>query len=75
MLFGLNKPRTKLGKWIDKRGIKQEWLIKQSGVNKQTISLSCNDKDYMPSGRTMQKIINALREVDASVRAEQFWDL
>jgi DNA-binding XRE family transcriptional regulator len=74
-MFGLNKPRANLGKWIDKRGIKQEWLIKKSGVNKQTLSLACNDPEYIPSGTTMQKIIKALREVDPSVRADQFWDL
>jgi hypothetical protein len=73
--LGLNKPRTKLGKWLDKRGIKQEWLTKKSFVNKQSVSLACNDMLYLPSGKTMQKIIQALREVDPSVRADQFWDL
>ena len=75
MLFGLNKPRSKLGKWIDRRGIKQEWLIKESGVNKRTVSQCCNDADYVPNGKTMQKIIKALREVDTSVKASHFWDL
>lgn len=73
--YGLNKPRSKLGKWIDRRGIKQEWLIKESGVNKRTVSDVCNEEDYMPSGKTMQKIIKALRVVDPSVKASQFWDL
>ncbi|MGF7046413.1 DNA-binding XRE family transcriptional regulator [Paenibacillus sp. DS2015] len=75
MSLGLNKPRSKLGKWLDRRGIKQDWLIKTSEVNKQTISSVCNDGGYIPSGNTMQKIIKALREVDPSVKADQFWDL
>lgn len=74
-MLGLGKPRTKLGKWIDARGIKQEWLIKRSGVNKNSITAACGDNGYLPSGKTMQKIIKALREVDPSVRADQFWDL
>jgi hypothetical protein len=73
--YGLNKPRSELGKWIDRRGIKQDWLMRESGLNKHTVSTVCNDEDYMPSGRTMQKIIKALRVVDPSVKAGQFWDL
>lgn len=72
---GLGKPRTRLGKFIDARGIKQEWLIKKSGVGRNTITWACGDKDYIPSGRTMQKIIKALRQIDNAVRADQFWDL
>lgn len=74
-MFGLGKARTPLGKWLDKRGIKQEWLIQKSGINKNTITSACGDMSYIPSGRTIQKIIKALREVDSSVRAEHFWDL
>ncbi|MDP5276341.1 XRE family transcriptional regulator [Chengkuizengella axinellae] len=74
-VFGLEKPRAPLGKWIDRRGIKQEWLIKKSKLGRNTITWACSDRDYMPSGKTMQKIIKALREVDPSVRADQFWDL
>lgn len=75
MNFGIGKPRTRLGFWLDERGIKQEWLSSHSGLSKKTINFACNDNDYMPSGSTMQKIIKALREVDPSVRADQFWDL
>lgn len=74
-MFGLGKPRTKLGKWIDRRGIKQEWLIKKTGIGRNTITWACGDVGYMPSGKTMQKIIKALREVDPSVSASQFWDV
>lgn len=73
--LGLGKSRTKLGKWIDKRGIKQEWLVKESGLNRNTVRLLCNDTDHMPTARTIQKIIKTLRKVDPSIRAEQFWDL
>jgi hypothetical protein len=74
-MSGLGKPRTKIGKWIDKRGIKQEWLVKETGLGRNTITWACADPDYTPSGKTMQKIIKALRTVDPSVKADQFWDL
>lgn len=73
--MGLGKDRTKLGIWMDRRGIKQEWLVKKSGLNRNTVRLACNEEEHIPSGSTMMKIIKALREVDPSVRADQFWDL
>lgn len=71
----VGKQRSLLGKWIDQRGIKQEWLVQNSGLGRNTITWACGDLSYMPSGRTMQKIIKALREVDPSVKADMFWDL
>lgn len=74
-MFGLGKQRSKLGKWIDQRGIKQEWIIQEGGVSKGTVVKVCNEYGYVPSGSTMKKIIKALRKVDPSIRAEHFWDL
>lgn len=73
--LGLNKPRSALGKWMDRRGIKQEWLTKESGLSKKTVSAVCNEDGHIPNGRTMQKIVQALRTVDPSVKASQFWDI
>lgn len=73
--MGLGKPRSKLGKWLDSRGIKQEWLVSKSDVGRTTISNACGDSEYTPSGTSIKKILKALREVDASVRADQFWDM
>lgn len=72
--MGLGKKRSKLGEWMDKKRIKQDLLIK-AGLSNGTVTSACNDPDYIPSGSTMQKIAKALREVDPSVRASQFWDL
>jgi len=74
MPLELRKTRSRLGAWLDDRGMKQEWLIRRSGVNKQTISRTCN-QDYIPSGRTIQRIVQALREVDPLVKATDFWNL
>lgn len=74
-MFGLGKNRTKLGEWLDSRGIKQDWLASKGKIGRTTISNACGNKDYTPSGTTMGKIIKVIREVDPSVRADQFWDL
>ena len=74
-MFGLGKSRSKLGKWMDARGMKQEWIIEKAGISKGTATKICNEEEYVPTGTTMQKLIKALREVDSSVQASQFWDL
>lgn len=74
-MWGLGKKRSPLGKWLDRKGYNQEDLVRRSKVSRNTISKSCSDKDYIPSPAVMKKILKALREVDSSVRADQFWDL
>lgn len=74
-MFGLGKKRSKLGKWLDQKGVKQEWLAKKSEVGRNTISNACGDPEYIPNGSTIKKIMKALREIDNSVRADQFWDI
>lgn len=75
-MFGLGKKRSKLGKWLDERGISQTWLAKESGVNRNTINeLAAGDSDRAPTARTMAKILKALREVDPRVKIDDFWSM
>lgn len=74
-MFGLGKERSRLGKWMDRRGIKQEWLISSGKLSKGTVTSACNDEEYIPSGTTMKKIIDALRTVDPHVKASDFWEI
>lgn len=75
-MFGLGKKRSKLGKWLDRRGITQTWLAKASGVNRNTINdLAAGDSDRAPTARTMSKILKALREVDPRVKSDDFWSM
>lgn len=73
--MGIRKKRSLLGKWLDKSGYNQEDLVKISKVSRNTISKACSDPDYIPSPQVAKKILKALREVDPSVRADQFWEL
>ncbi len=76
-MFGLwgGKPRSKLGKWLDKRGISQEWLVSRSRVSRNTISRIASDKDYSPSLATIKKLMKAIREVDPAARPDDFFDI
>lgn len=74
-LFGLGKKRSKLGSWLDAKGIKQEWLIKKAKVSKGTATNVCSNDEYMPSGSTIKKIMKALKEIDPRVKGSDFWDM
>ncbi|RVT56447.1 helix-turn-helix domain-containing protein [Niallia taxi] len=75
-MFGIGKKRSKLGKWLDKRGITQTWLANKSGLNKNTINkLTSGDSSAAPNVATIRKILNALREVDPRVKSDDFFDL
>jgi predicted transcriptional regulator len=75
-MFGLfgGKPRSKLGKWLDDRGISQEWLVKKSQVSRNTISeLAAGKRE--PAIGTVKKIMRAIKEVDPGAKPDDFFDL
>lgn len=75
-MFGLfgGKPRSKLGRWLDERGISQEWLISKSKVSRTTISeLSAGKRQ--PTLDTIKKIMKAIREVDPNANPNDFFDM
>lgn len=69
------KPRTKVGKWLDQRGISQEWLANKTKINRTTISKIASDKDYEPRLGTIKKIMKAINEVDPHKKMDDFFDL
>ncbi|MFD0827087.1 helix-turn-helix domain-containing protein [Neobacillus sp. M.A.Huq-85] len=75
-MFGLfgGKPRSRLGRWLDSRGISQEWLVSKSKVSRTTISELCADKRD-PTVGTIKKIMKVIREVDPNARPDDFFDL
>jgi predicted transcriptional regulator len=74
-MWGIGKPRTKLGKWLDKRSIEQQELEKVSKVSRKTITKACNDKDYIPGPGVMKKILKAIRQIDPNAKMNDFWDM
>jgi putative transcriptional regulator len=75
MPWGLGKPRSRFGKWLDKQGISQEDLVRKSGVNKSTISRVCSGDAFMPSMKSAAKIIKALRDLGKNVDYDDFWSM
>lgn len=76
MAYGLGKPRSKLGKFIDRKGVTQEELRKISRLNQETISKLCSGTSKRdPNEKTITKIIGALRKMGYNVKASDFWDV
>ncbi|WP_103110601.1 helix-turn-helix domain-containing protein [Brevibacillus reuszeri] len=71
----LGKKRTRLGKWLDDRGISQQWLMRTAGISKNTAGDLATKKEYLPSGSTMKKVLQALRKVDPNVKQHDFWSM
>ncbi len=75
-MFGLGKKRSKLGEWLDKRGVSQQWLANNSKVSRSTVSELCQaDERHAPTQKTMTKILKALRNIDPNIKADDFWDM
>jgi transcriptional regulator with XRE-family HTH domain len=76
-MFGLfgGKPRTRLGRWLDARGITQEWLVRKTRIHRSTISKIASDDEYSPTLPTIKKIMNAIREIDPAARPDDFFDM
>jgi len=72
-MFGLGKKRSRLGRFLDSKGIKQQWLVDETKLNKKTISHLATNDEPLPSGSTMKKILAALRKVDPNVKQDDFW--
>ncbi|MFP3886598.1 helix-turn-helix transcriptional regulator [Priestia filamentosa] len=75
-MFGLGKKRSRLGKWLDKNDLTQEWLVRKAGVGRSTIQELTADNNYRePTTRTIKKIMKAIREIDPSAKADDFFDM
>lgn len=73
--FGLGKPRTKFGKWVDRIGLTQNEIAEKSKIGRTTISNMCSDPDYSPRIATWVKIQRALKSFGYDVDRDDFFDM
>jgi hypothetical protein len=77
-MFGLGKPRSRFGKFVDKYlgNGGQERIREISRVSRETVSRVCKSDDYVPSGRTMRSLLNAVKKLTGkSVKSDDFWPM
>lgn len=74
-MFGLGKSRSKLGAYLDRKNLSQEWLVKASGLSRNAVSRLCSgdqDPDKLQVA-SKSKVISALRKHGHDVQAGDFW--
>ncbi|MBY0201365.1 MULTISPECIES: helix-turn-helix domain-containing protein [Priestia] len=74
-MSGTNRKRSKLGRFLEKKGYKQSELSKTANLNRNTVAKIYNDSSYIPSGTTIKKVMKALKKFDPSLKAEDFFDI
>ena len=74
-MFGLGKPRSKFGKWMDRNGIEQKEVAERAKVSEMTLTRICNDSEHNPRISTWVKIQRALRSMGYEVDRDKFFDL
>ncbi|PDZ08163.1 transcriptional regulator [Bacillus pseudomycoides] len=68
------KPRSKLGRFIDKHNLKQVDIANISGLRESTISRLANIDSVSPSMKSANKIVKALRILTGkNVNNTDFW--
>ncbi|MGM0877550.1 MAG: helix-turn-helix domain-containing protein [Bacillota bacterium] len=75
MLWGIGKKRSKVGKFIDKRGYTQEDLMKAAKIGRSTASRICSDPEYSPTATTIKKVMKAIRNIDPNAKVDDFFDM
>jgi len=72
-MFGLGKPRTPFGRWLERHGITAVEFAKECGVNRDTIGSMAGDKSYAPRRTTIEKVLKAARRRDPGIRYEDLF--
>lgn len=72
---GMERKRSRFGKWMDGKGISQMELSRRSGVASNTINNLATGTAGRPARRTGQKLMKAIREVDPAAKESEFWDV
>lgn len=74
-MFGLGKPRSKVGRHLDRYGYTQEEFRKAAQINKDTASKLCRDESYVPGSVIMRKVMTFIRVDEPGARAEDYFDI
>ncbi|WP_260507739.1 transcriptional regulator [Brevibacillus agri] len=74
-MFGLGKPRSRLGKWLDSSGKTQRWLVAEAKISEDTATRVCSDGTYIPGNATKKKILDVVRRIDPNLKHDDFWPM
>lgn len=72
-MFGLGKPRTKAGRYLDRHKLTQEKVRAAADIDRMTMADLCSKEDYNPHMKTRIKFVGALRRLGHDVSMDEFW--
>ncbi len=74
-MFGLGKPRTKFGKFLDEYNLQQREIAATARVSEEEISKLCNPRyGVIPNNRTQVRLIEAIeKKTGKKVKRSDFW--
>ena len=75
-MFGLNKPRTKLGNYMDTHGISQRYIMEETKLNKNTLTRICTKGKVTqnPTPSTRKLIYDAIKKKKPDVKPSDLWE-
>lgn len=72
--MGLGKRRSPYGMFLDKHRIKQEDVVKISGLSRETVSGVCGDPEYRIRRSTVTLLLMAAKQLTGkNVDKHDFW--
>lgn len=73
-MFGLGKPRSKFGKFVEKNGISHGELVRISGVSKDTVTKACAKSDIQLRGISKTALVKAVNKITSQkMNIDDFW--
>jgi len=75
MSGGLGKSRSRYGRFMDKHGIKQDAVCKETGYNKDTVSKAYNEDNPIMRRITKTGLLLAAKRLTGirSISEKDFW--
>jgi len=74
MYGNIGKPRSKFGRYIDKKGITQQELVKTKIVSINTVTKACNTEGNDLSVTTKKNLLAALEQLTGeNKKISDFW--
>lgn len=68
-------PRSKFGKWLERKGLTQTELSAISGVADSTISGLVTGRTKKPSAKVGRKLTRACKQIDPYFDERDFWNV
>lgn len=73
-MFGLGKPRSSFGRYVDKHGISHGELVRKSKVSKDTVTKACNDDDAILRDISKKALVSAVNKITGKEKSvDDFW--